>query len=92
MKGKIMREGKNNYRGFGGLLRYIRDWEDNRDNDLISEQRLIDANKEIEKLKAKIKNLELAQSVAGQLIERQDIRIKNLNKKISELKKKEKTK
>lgn len=78
---------KNNYKGFRGWLNYIRDYKDNVDNDLISEQRLIDANKEIEKLNNKIKDLEFIGKVNDELIKKQDGRIQELNKKYSSLRK-----
>ena len=52
-----MKKVKNNYSGFFGWLRYIRDYKDNIDNDLITEQRLIDANRKIEKLKKDIEKI-----------------------------------
>lgn len=77
---------KNNYKGFRGWLNYIRDYKDNVDNDLISQQRLIDANKEIEKLKKNIEIQEFTQKAATELLEKQDARIQRLNGKCGGLK------
>lgn len=82
-----MREGKNNYSGFGGLLRYIRDWKDNRDNDLISQQRLIDAERVNSILKAQIKQDEELLKEKDNALMLAENRIQILNKKYSELKK-----
>lgn len=76
---------KTNYDGFRGWLNYIRDYKDNIDNDLISEQRLIDANKEITKLQKKIEELECLIKEYEHLIQLREIRIEEGNKKISTL-------
>lgn len=80
---------KNNYKGFRGWLNYIRDYKDNIDNDLVSEQRLIDANKEIEQLHSKIEMQEYLYKEQCELVNKLDARIKNLNEKLSVTKKKE---
>ena len=77
---------KNNYKGFRGWLNYIRDYKDNIDNDLISEQKLIDANKEIEKLKKKIETQEYIYQEQCELSAKLDARIQKLNGKYGGLK------
>ncbi len=81
---------KKTYRGFLGWMRYVRDYKDNIDNDLVSEQRLIDAQHKIERLHADIqvkahqyKDLEL-------LSETMEQRLKNFADKIGELQKERK--
>lgn len=81
---------KNNYKGFSGWIRYIQDYKDNVDNDLISEQRLIDANKEIEHLTFKIDGQKYIQKEQNELIQKLDARIQKLNGKCGGLKKSEK--
>ena len=72
---------KSNYDGFRGWLKYIRDYKDNKDNDLISEQRLIAANKEIDRLKKKVENLSYIGKEKDNLIVLRDKRIECTSEK-----------
>lgn len=81
---------KTNYDGFRGWLNYIRDYKDNKDNDLISEQRLIDVNNERIMLLKKIAQLEEYGKEKDHAMQLSENRIQTLNQKYSELKKNEK--
>ena len=78
-------EFKKTYRGFVGWLRYVRDYKDNIDNDFVSEQRLIEARKEIEKLHEYIEKDTNAYKELEFLIELREDQIHNLNNKVGEL-------
>ena len=82
---------KNNYEGFRGWINYIRDYKDNIDNDLISEQKLIDANKEIEKLKDDVKMYKHLLQEENKMVENLDARIQIRNSQYSGLMKERKT-
>lgn len=77
---------KNNYKGFRGWLNYIRDYKDNIDNDLVSAQMLVDANKEIENLIYKIDGLKYIQKEQNDLVAKLNARIQRLNGKCGGLK------
>ena len=77
---------KTNYDGVKGWINYIRDYKYNKDNDLISENRLIEANKKIQELEKHIDNTALLTKQKEELIQLGDIRIKQLNGKVSRLK------
>ena len=83
---------KNNYSGFRGWINYIRDYKDNVDNDLISQQLLVDANNEIKKLKKKIEKLEELSKEKDNLIKLRDDRVQTLTNKLSESKRDNTTK
>lgn len=76
---------KKTYRGFLGWIRYVRDYKDNIDNDLVSEQRLIDARKEIEALREYIQKDTNAYKELEFLIELREDQIHKLNDKVGEL-------
>lgn len=82
---------KNNYKGFSGWIRYIRDYKDNVDNDLISEQRLIDANRVNSILEAQLKQEKELTKERENALQLAENRIQSLNEKYSELKKEIKT-
>lgn len=79
---------KSNYDGFRGWLNYIRDYKDNKDNDLISEQRLIDEKKDREKtekkLNKRIKELEKNTKEKDHLLALRNQRIDVLTTKYTE--------
>ena len=77
---------KNNYKGFRGWINYIRDYKDNIDNDLVSEQKLIDANKQIRRLEERLKKTIDLSHEKDTLIQLREQRIEQLTTKISELK------
>lgn len=76
---------KTNYEGFRGWINYIRDYKDNKNNDLISEQRLIDLRNEKETnekvLNERIKQLEENCKEKDHLLELRNQRIDVLTQK-----------
>lgn len=76
---------KKTYRGFLGWLRYVKDYKDNLDNDLISEHRLIEANKKITRIKKKYDDLLLIQKANEELLSKREIRFQELNNKYGQL-------
>lgn len=81
---------KKTYRGFLGWLRYVRDYKDNIDNDLVSEQRLIDARKEIDKLHNYIEKTTNNYKDLEILMFMREEQIHKLNNKVGELQKERK--
>ena len=77
---------ENNYKGFRGWLRYVRDYKDNIDNDLISEQRLIEANNRIERLENVIKEYEYVIKEKNKQLEHFEVKIEDLKDKLSKAK------
>jgi chromosome segregation ATPase len=74
---------KNNYDGFRGWLKYIRDYKDNKDNDLIYDHKLITKCEQIRKLQEEIAKKEFLAKEKDNLIELREKRIDALNNKIS---------
>lgn len=80
------------YRGFRGWVQYIRDYKDNVDNDLISQQRLVDANRIIDRLKIKIKKMETLSREKDNLLALREQKIDQYNTRYTDLKKDNTTK
>lgn len=80
---------KNNYKGFRGWLNYIRDYKDNIDNDLIKEQMLIDANRQIGILNVQIGTLCKQDKEKDDIIKKLNLKIIELKEKLSDTKQKE---
>ena len=76
---------KTNYDGFRGWLNYVRDYKDNKDNDLICEQRLIEANNKVDELEKIIDNLKTLLKEKDTLITLRNKRIETTNQKCSDL-------
>lgn len=81
---------KKTYRGFLGWIRYVRDYKDNIDNDLIYDHKLIEKQREIDKQKVETAEYKYLVAERQKLIQLQEKRIQNLNKKITGLKKEKK--
>ena len=74
---------KTNYEGFRGWLNYIRDYKDNKDNDLICANEMIKATKKMTKLEKQIEQLSYIGREKDNLIELKDKRIEAIGNKIS---------
>ena len=74
------------YRGFRGWIQYIRNYKDNVDNDLIGQQRLVDANRIIEKQKAKLKKQEDLSREKDKLMALREQRIEQLSTRLTQAK------
>ena len=86
-----MKEGfKSLWGGFRSWLNYVREYKDNKDYCEIKEAEVLNAYREMEKLKEKIKELEISGKVKDELMEKKETRIEILNARITELMKKKK--
>ena len=81
---------KESYRGFKGWLYYMRDYKYNVENDMVSQQMLVNANMTIERLTNEIKEKEFLANEKDDLISRLNERIRILNGKITDEKVKNK--
>lgn len=70
---------------FVNWLKYVRDYKENKDYCEIKEAEVLNAYKEMEDLKDKIKELKITSKVKDELLEKKDNRIEILNMRISEL-------
>lgn len=75
---------------FRSWLKYVREYQDNKDYCEIKEAENKQKDEEIEKLKDKIKELKITSKVKDELLEKAYIRIASLNLKVSELMKEKK--
>ena len=81
-----MKEGfKSLWGGFRSWLNYVREYKDNKDYCEIKEAEVLNACREIERLKDHIKELEITSKLKDELIEKRDSRIELLNARVSEL-------
>lgn len=74
---------KTNYEGFRGWINYVRDYKDNKDNDLISSNEVRKANNKITKLEKQIEQLSYLEKEKDNLLELKEKRVEALNNKIS---------
>ena len=77
---------KDLYLRFREWLKYVRSYKENKENDSIYEHIIIEKNKEISALKEEIKKSDFLNEERANLMKLQENRIQNLNKKIKELK------
>lgn len=75
---------KESYRGFKGWLYYIRDYKDNVENEMISQQMLVDANTRIELLSNELKHQEDLYKEQSELLSKRNDRIKILTDKLTD--------
>ena len=75
---------------FVNWLKYVREYKDNKDYCSIKEAEVVNAYREMEKLKEKIKELEISGKVKDELMEKKETRIEILNARVSELMKEKK--
>ena len=78
---------KKTYREFVSWVRYVRDFKDNKDNDLIYDQNIVAKQKEIDELKNSIENREYIAKSKDELIALQEKRIGVLTSELSSTKK-----
>lgn len=86
MKDKII----NWCRGVNNWFVYVASYKENKENDLISDKKLIEKNKKIEELKLEIAGYKKLENERINLIHLREKRIHELSKKYSELKEKNK--
>ena len=76
---------KTNYDGIRGWLNYVRDYKDNKDEGLISQQRLIDANNIIKGLNDKIEKITYNYKEQGDLLKLRNKRIEVMEERYTSL-------
>lgn len=74
---------KTNYEGFRGWINYVRDYKDNKDNDLISANEVIKANNKIQRLEKKVEQLSYIGKEKDNLIMLREKRIEATNNKLT---------
>lgn len=72
-------------RGVNNWLNYVRNYKENKDNDLIYDHKLIEKQREIDKQKVETAEYKYLVEERQKLIQLQEKRIQNLNKKITGL-------
>ena len=78
---------KDLYLRFREWLKYVKNYKENKDNDLIYDHKLIEKQREIDKQKVETAEYKYLVAERQKLIQLQEKRIQNLNKKITFLKK-----
>ena len=78
---------KKTYREFVSWVKYVREFKDNKDNDLIYDQNIVAKQKEIDELKNSIENREYIAKSKDELIALQEKRIGVLTSELSSTKK-----
>lgn len=77
---------KDLYLRFREWLKYVKNYKENKENDSIYDHIIIEKNKEISALKEELKKSDFLNEERAELMKLQENRIQNLNKKIKELK------
>jgi len=81
----------NLYLGVSNWLKYVRSYKENKENDSISDHKIMEQRKKIEKLKKEIESYKYLENERINLLQLRENRIDELSKKYGEIKKNNKS-